>query len=133
MIGLRLRQSGVGLMIPSLLALFTMYLSVIYGDVGVLGAFNAWAASLPIIAWSGILLAYCYVASVMPVWVLLQPRDFINSLQLITSLGLVVLGLVAAAHGDVSGAVAALSAAYKTDPKATQKLLERAAAAIAPT
>ena len=97
MIGLRLRQSGVGLMIPSLLALFTMYLSVIYGDVGVLGAFNAWAASLPIIAWSGILLAYCYVASVMPVWVLLQPRDFINSLQLITSLGLVVLGLVAAA------------------------------------
>ena len=97
MIGLRLRQSGVGLMIPSLLALFTMYLSVLYGDVGVLGAFNAWAASLPIIAWSGILLAYCYVASVMPVWVLLQPRDFINSLQLITSLGLVALGLVAAA------------------------------------
>ena len=44
----------------------------------------------------------------------------------------VPLGLVAAAHGDVSGAVAALSAAYKTDPKATQKLLERAAAAIAP-
>ena len=44
----------------------------------------------------------------------------------------VPLGLVAAAHGDVSGAVAALSAAYKTDPKATQILLERAAAAIAP-
>ena len=45
----------------------------------------------------------------------------------------VPLGLVAMAHGDVSAAVAALSAAYKTDPKATQKLLERAAAAIAPT
>jgi hypothetical protein len=45
----------------------------------------------------------------------------------------VPLGLVAMAHGDVSGAVAALSAAYKTDPKATQQLLERAAAAIAPT
>ena len=45
----------------------------------------------------------------------------------------VPLGLVAAAHGDVSGALAALSAAYKTDPAATQKLLERAAAAIAPT
>ena len=45
----------------------------------------------------------------------------------------VPLGLVAMAHGDVSAAVAALSAAYKTDPAATQKLLERAAAAIAPT
>ena len=44
-----------------------------------------------------VLLAYCYVASVLPVWVLLQPRDYINSLQLVASLGLVVAGLVAAA------------------------------------
>ena len=44
----------------------------------------------------------------------------------------VPLGLVAMAHGDVSAAVSALTAAYKTDPAATQKLLERAAAAIAP-
>jgi carbon starvation protein len=36
------------------------------------------------------------VASVLPVWTLLQPRDYINSLQLLSALGLVVLGLVAA-------------------------------------
>lgn len=97
MIGLRLKQSGVGLLAPSVLALITMYVSVIYGNVGMLGAFNAWASSLPIIAWSGILLIYCYFASVLPVWILLQPRDFINALQLITSLGLVVVGLIGAA------------------------------------
>jgi carbon starvation protein len=33
----------------------------------------------------------------MPVWILLQPRDYINSLQLISSLALVVIGLGVAA------------------------------------
>ncbi|HXH28481.1 MAG TPA: carbon starvation protein A [Candidatus Polarisedimenticolia bacterium] len=32
--------------------------------------------------WSLILLAYAFLASVLPVWLLLQPRDFINSLLL---------------------------------------------------
>tara|TARA_B100001059_G_scaffold227754_1_gene258003 strand:+ start:336 stop:2225 length:1890 start_codon:yes stop_codon:yes gene_type:complete len=97
MIGIHLKRSGAGLLVPATLALITMYVAVIYGNTGMLGAFNAWAASLPIIAWCGILLAYCYVASVLPVWVLLQPRDFINALQLITSLGLIVMGLIGAA------------------------------------
>ena len=44
-----------------------------------------------------LLLIYSYVASVLPVWTLLQPRDYINSLQLISALGLIVLGLGAAA------------------------------------
>jgi carbon starvation protein len=47
--------------------------------------------------WVVILLLYSYVASVLPVWTLLQPRDYINSLQLLTALGLVVAGLFAAA------------------------------------
>jgi carbon starvation protein len=33
-------------------------------------------------AWSLILLVYAFLASVLPVWLLLQPRDFINSLLL---------------------------------------------------
>ena len=40
---------------------------------------------------------YSYVASVLPVWTLLQPRDYVNSLQLLTALGLILAGLVAAA------------------------------------
>ena len=54
-------------------------------------------ASWPLIAWVIALLIYSYIASVLPVWTLLQPRDYINSLQLLGSLGLVVLGLIAAA------------------------------------
>ena len=41
--------------------------------------------------------SYSYVASVLPVWTLLQPRDYINSLQLISALALIVLGLFVAA------------------------------------
>ncbi|MCH2144003.1 MAG: carbon starvation protein A [Phycisphaerales bacterium] len=97
LIGIVLRKTGIGLLVPSIIALMLMYISVIYGDVGFLGSFNGWAASWSTITWCAVLLAYCYVASVLPVWVLLQPRDYINALQLVSALGLVVIGLVTAA------------------------------------
>ncbi len=107
MIGLYLHRKGVNLLLPSLLALAVMYVTVIFGDVNVftiggskeigLGALNAWMASWPTIVWVGVLLVYSYVASVLPVWTLLQPRDYINSLQLLTALGLILVGLVVAA------------------------------------
>ncbi|MEM9345450.1 MAG: carbon starvation CstA family protein, partial [Planctomycetota bacterium] len=96
-IGVYLHRKGVGLLLPSIFALGVMYATVIFGNDGFLGAFNAYMASLEIITWVGILLVYSYIASVLPVWLLLQPRDYINSLQLISALGLIVLGLIAAA------------------------------------
>ena len=47
----------------------------------------------PTIAWTAILMLYCFVASVLPVWLLLQPRDFVNSHQLLVALVLLVAGL----------------------------------------
>jgi carbon starvation protein len=73
-----------------------MYLSVHFGDWGPLHAFNAELASWSILSWCILLLVYSYIASVLPVWILLQPRDYINSLQLLSALGLVVVGLVIA-------------------------------------
>ena len=96
-IGVWLHRRGADLKLPSILALIVMYLTVIFGDVGVLHAVNAWFAQWPAIVWVFVLLAYGYVASVLPVWVLLQPRDFINALQLLTALGLIVVGLIVAA------------------------------------
>ncbi|GAB4107973.1 MAG: hypothetical protein Kow00105_12990 [Phycisphaeraceae bacterium] len=96
-IGLWLHRKGVNLLVPSILALGLMYLSVIYGDRGFLDVINQWMASWPIMTWVAVLLVYSYVASVLPVWTLLQPRDYINSLQLLTALGLIVLGLLTAA------------------------------------
>jgi carbon starvation protein len=42
--------------------------------------------------WIWILLAYAWLASVLPVWSLLQPRDFLNSLLLYLGLGLTFAG-----------------------------------------
>ncbi len=102
-IGVAIHRRGKGILIPSLLALAVMYLTVAFGDWGPLHAFNHMLGGepgkidgLPTIVWVAILLAYSYVASVLPVWTLLQPRDFINSLQLLSALGLLVLGLVVA-------------------------------------
>jgi carbon starvation protein len=48
-----------------------------------------WASSA---GWTWILLAYAWLASVLPVWSLLQPRDFLNSLLLYVGLGLTYVG-----------------------------------------
>lgn len=95
-IGVWLHRKGVSLMVPSLLALGIMYVTVYFGDWGILHGINESLAAMPVIAWVAILLVYSYIASVLPVWTLLQPRDFINSLQLLSALGLVVTGLVVA-------------------------------------
>ncbi|HID79410.1 MAG TPA: carbon starvation protein A [Aquifex aeolicus] len=46
----------------------------------------------PFAAWTLLLLGYAFVASVTPVWILLQPRDFLATFQLIFGLTLGILG-----------------------------------------
>ncbi|MDX1681561.1 MAG: carbon starvation protein A [Phycisphaeraceae bacterium] len=96
-IGLWLHRQGINLTLPSLIALALMYLAVALGNWGPLATFNSELAGWSMMTWCLVLLGYSAVASVIPVWTLLQPRDYINSLQLITALGLVVVGLAVAA------------------------------------
>ncbi|GAB4158732.1 MAG: carbon starvation protein A [Planctomycetaceae bacterium] len=128
-IGVWLHRKGVGLLIPSILALATMYLTVWFGagcpgtgwEGGALGgaiqSLNETMKSWPLWVWTAMLLAYCYVASVLPVWVLLQPRDYINSLQLISSLGLVVIAVVVTGLIGIDGQpVEIVAPALQMDP-----------------
>lgn len=109
-IGVWLHRRGASLLVPSLIALAIMYLTVVIGDENFktdwpvltpvmhgLHSANAWMASWSNITWVIVLLVYSYAASVLPVWLLLQPRDYINSLQLLSAMGLIVVGLTAAA------------------------------------
>lgn len=57
------------------------------GPVGE-GGLDGW-----IVGWSMVLLIYAFAASVLPVWSLLQPRDFLNSLLLYLGLTGLYLGL----------------------------------------
>ena len=47
----------------------------------------------PALLWDAILLAYCFLASVLPVWVLLQPRGYLGGVFLYTALGSGLVGL----------------------------------------
>ena len=46
------------------------------------------------VGWIIILFAYTFVASVLPVWLLLQPRDYVNGHQLFVALGIISLGVL---------------------------------------
>jgi carbon starvation protein len=81
--------------LPSIVAVILMYGTIVLGayvpvampQVGPFG---------PVVVWTVCLLIYCYVASVLPVWRLLQPRDYINGHQLFIALGLLALGTLVA-------------------------------------
>jgi carbon starvation protein len=92
LLGWLIYKRRASLLVPSLVGYGLMLTSVFYGDT--------FATAFPIITqlsvldWVWILLIYSFVASVLPVWLLLQPRDYLNSHQLVTGLGVLVLGLV---------------------------------------
>ncbi|MCA9138212.1 MAG: carbon starvation protein A, partial [Planctomycetales bacterium] len=96
-IGLRYRSGG-GLVVPSLVGLIVLYVAVYLGAYYMpldLAPYlpedsKFWT---PTVVWTILLLIYAFIASVLPVWLLLQPRDYINSLQLFVALGLLVCGL----------------------------------------
>ena len=58
-------------------------------------------ADSPLVTWIVILMVYAYVASVLPVRALLQPRDYINSHQLLVAMALLFIGL-AIAHPKIT-------------------------------
>lgn len=92
---------------PSLLALGILYLAV---WVGVNWLPIRLPFANPVIVWTVILMIYCYIASVLPVWVLLQPRDYVNSHQLLVALVLLVAGLAVAGLSGQADIVASAPA-----------------------
>jgi len=91
-LGWWINRRGGALLIPSLLGYAVLLVSVFLGN-DVAAAFPA-LGEIPIVAWVWILLLYSFVASVLPVWLLLQPRDYLNAHQLVTGLVLLSAGLL---------------------------------------
>ena len=90
-IGLVIYRTKFGILIPSIIALFVLYGFIYFGTYTPmhLPAFIGGQTE----SWIILLLVYAFIASVLPVWLLLQPRDFINSHQLFVGLGIMYLGL----------------------------------------
>ncbi|MFQ5579740.1 MAG: carbon starvation protein A [Nitrospiria bacterium] len=94
-IGTLFHKKKDGIFIPSVIALISLYAMVAVGiAVPVSLEPLVGPEGNPITVWAVILLIYSAIASLLPVWLLLQPRDYINSHQLIVGLFALVLGLI---------------------------------------
>jgi len=97
-------RRGGHLFWPALIVLATMYLTVWGGTYFAgLSVIANFLSSIPLCAWVIILLIYSYIASVLPVTTLLQPRDYINSHQLILAMALLAVGIGTAAFFGLGG------------------------------
>ena len=116
-VGVLIYRTGAGILAPSIGALLVLYGLIWLGQyvpftlpdffgldptaaelsaaAGVPGAaLEAAANDGRRIGWILILFAYTFVASVLPVWLLLQPRDYVNGHQLFVALGIISLGVL---------------------------------------
>ena len=126
-IGFWVYKRGGGLLVPSLIALGIMYATIWIGVYHLPIDLKEWLGierlstgfSSSVVMWTVILMAYCFVASVLPVWTLLQPRDFINSHQLVLALSLLVLGMFV---GGINGQNSLVESAPAIVPVADRPL-----------
>ena len=92
-LGLTMRRAGLSMGVT-----LAIFLPLLFGAVWAGETFPmSWTPELfgsTKFFWSAVLLVYCFIASVIPVWVLLQPRDFLSSFLLYGALFGAVTGLV---------------------------------------
>lgn len=82
--------------IPSLIGLLLLYVAIPVGQmfpVHIDGLANMLHLSVRT-TWIILVFAYTWFASRLPVWLLLQPRDYINGQQLIVALAVIFLGAI---------------------------------------
>ncbi|MFW5722512.1 MAG: carbon starvation protein A [Desulfohalobiaceae bacterium] len=99
LLGYMVYKRGKNVTLWSIYAVIAMYVTVVIGTY--LPIQMPAVAGIPATGvWTILLLAYAFIASTLPVTTLLQPRDFINSHQLVIALTLLVLGTFIAAFAQ---------------------------------
>jgi len=83
--GFAVYRRGVNLVVSTILGIILLGLCI---KIGML-----FPLTLSMKTWMWILLAYIFIASVTPVWILLQPRDYLNSFLLYAMIIGAVVGL----------------------------------------
>ncbi len=97
-LGWKIRQ-GKNELIWSIVALFILYAFVLLG-VRFPVSFP-WSRDVSVVVWCILLFIYVFFASTIPVQKLLQPRDYINSHQLMVAMAFLIIGIFVA-HPDFS-------------------------------
>ncbi|MCB9208488.1 MAG: carbon starvation protein A [Ignavibacteriales bacterium] len=89
-------KKGKSITTWSIIAVITMYLTIVIGYYIPIEMPTIFSIP-PTGSWTIVLLIYAFFASVLPVTILLQPRDYINAYQLVIAMTLLVLGVIASA------------------------------------
>jgi carbon starvation protein len=106
-IGQYIYRTKTSALVPSIAGVVVLYLLILVGNaypIELDGIAEALGVA-PRTVWIVALFAYAFVASRIPVWVLLQPRDYINSHQLFIALGVIFLGLLVGMDRIVAPAI----------------------------
>ena len=87
-IGVLIYRVGVPILWPTIVGTVILYAVIYLGEAFPIALPQTLLGLAPGPQWILILFAYALVASLLPVWLLLQPRDYINGIQLFIGLGL---------------------------------------------
>ena len=93
-IGVLLYRVGVEIFWPTLVGVVVLYAVIFLGEMMPVVLPERLFGLQPGAQWILILFAYAGIASMLPVWLLLQPRDYINGIQLFVGLGLLFGAIV---------------------------------------
>lgn len=111
-LGFLIKKDGKRTTLYSLIAVILMYITIRLGSY--------FSFEMPEImgipatgSWTIILLIYAFVASVLPVTTLLQPRDYINAYQLVVAMVLLVGGVIVASF---TSGLEIIAPAYQAHP-----------------
>jgi carbon starvation protein len=99
--GLLIYRTSASITLSTAGAVVAMYLTIWLGTALPV-SFESFAGIPATGVWTILLLVYAFVASTLPVTVLLQPRDYINAWQLFISMGLLAVGALVASAGGVA-------------------------------
>ncbi len=101
--GLCVNRLKMPVSVASIIFVPLMFASVWFGCLFPLDLVKmfGFSAETTLMFWTIVLLAYCFIASTCPVWILLQPRDYLNSYLLYAMMALGFLG-VFVAHPTLS-------------------------------
>lgn len=91
LIGYFVHRKGKNILWFAIAAQITLFIMIYLGTLFPIQLDSL--TSNPMMVWIIFLLVYSYFASVLPVWALLQPRDYINSHQLMIGLLGLILGI----------------------------------------
>jgi carbon starvation protein len=87
-IGVLIYKAGVHIFWPTVVGTTILYVMIYLGEIMPLSVPDQFLGLAPGAQWIVILFIYAATASMLPVWLLLQPRDYINGIQLFIGLGL---------------------------------------------